>query len=144
MLLSGQVLASDLRITVETQPNRMLVLSSAGGYSSESFPVVHGDLRDIPFKQQTGKITGISYVSAGFSKVGNETAELCFYRAYSSAPLKCETIQPSYADTIYAFNDLEFRAGISASIIHTVPATGSFHYLEASRKESITFHYAPN
>ncbi|MBQ4850529.1 hypothetical protein [Pseudoalteromonas sp. MMG012] len=138
---SGQALADDFTITKEKQPSRMLVLSSAGGLSSELFSVLHMDLRDIPYKSKTGTITGISYVSASFSDSATETAELCFFRAYTSTPLMCSEITPNFSGMVTTFNGQEFKSGITASIVHRVEATGSFHFAEPNRSESITFHY---
>ncbi|KZN33541.1 hypothetical protein N480_23755 [Pseudoalteromonas luteoviolacea S2607] len=144
LTISVQALATDYTITKQKQPSRMLVLSSAGGLSSELFSVLNMDLRDIPYRDKTGTITGISYVSASFSDSATETAELCFYRAYSSNPLMCEEIVPNSSGMVTAFNGQWFRAGVQASIVHRVEATGSFHYLEPNREESVTFHYTTN
>ncbi|WP_405630324.1 hypothetical protein [Pseudoalteromonas sp. Ld20] len=70
----------------------MLVLSSAGGLSSSLFPILHGDLRDIPLESKTGKITGINYTSANYPDSFGEIVELCFYRAYNNNPVKCEPV----------------------------------------------------
>ncbi len=144
LLMSGHSFATDYNITKEKQLSRMLVLSSAGGLSSESFSILNRDLRDIPYRDTTGTIIGISYVSANFSESTTETAELCYYRAYSNNPIKCVEILPNSSGHLTAFNGFEFRAGISASIVHRVDATGSLHYLEPNRKESVTFHYSAN
>lgn len=142
LVLSGQALADNYSITKEKQPASMLVLSSAGGLSSEHFSVLNLDLNDIPFGSKTGTITGISYVSASYSDPTTETVELCFYRAYNINPLGCEPILPDASGEVSAFNGQLFRAGIQASIVHRVEATGSFHYLYPNRGESVTFHYA--
>ena len=141
LVVSGQALADDFNITKEKQPSRMLVFSSAGGLSTELFSVLNLDLRDIPYGSKTGNITGISYVSASFSDSTTETAELCYFRAYTSNPFKCTAITPNSSGTVTSFNGYEFKAGIRASIVHRVDATGSFHYLEPNRAESVTFHY---
>ncbi|NOU49821.1 hypothetical protein HG263_04640 [Pseudoalteromonas sp. JBTF-M23] len=139
--LSGQALATDYSITKEKQPSRMLVLSSAGGLQSEYFSILNMDLRDIPYGDKTGTITGVSYVSAGFAQSSAETSEICFFRAYSNNPLMCEPIEPNSTGTVTAFNGQWFQAGVQVSIVHRVEATGSFHYLEPNREESVTFHY---
>ncbi|WP_010362393.1 hypothetical protein [Pseudoalteromonas citrea] len=139
--ISSHALATDYTVTKKKQPSRMLVLSSAGGLSSELFAVLNMDLSDIPYRDKTGTITGISYVSASFSDSATETAELCFYRAYSSNPLMCEEIVPNSSGMVNTFNGQWFKAGVEASIVHRVEATGRFHYLEPNREESVTFHY---
>ncbi|ODB36396.1 hypothetical protein BB427_15770 [Pseudoalteromonas sp. BMB] len=142
LALSGQAIADDFMITKEKQPSRMLVLSSAGGLSTTEFSVLNIDLSDIPYGSKTGTITGVSYTSAGYADPANETVELCFSRAYSTAPFKCIEINPNDSGNTATFNGEAFKAGISASIVHRVEATGNFHYAEPSRKESITFHYS--
>lgn len=60
--ISTQSLAGDFSITKEEQPNRMLVLSSAGGMSIETFSILHMDLRNAPPGADRGSITSVEYV----------------------------------------------------------------------------------
>jgi hypothetical protein len=142
LLISSQALA-DVSITLDKQPSRMLVFSS-GGTSTTNFILTGLDLVDLPSSDKSGTITSIDYVSASFSDSAEETAELCFYRAYSlTTPLLCQRIIPNFSDTTTEFEGLSFSNGIAVRIVHKVPGsdTGSFYYAEPNRTESVTFNY---
>jgi len=141
---SSQAIANDYSVTKVEQPHRMLVLSSIGGLSEELFSVLSRDVRHIPFREREGTITSVDYVSASYSDSPFETAELCFYRAYNTNPLMCEEITPNSTGTVNAFNGQLFRNGVKASIVHRVEATGTLHYLEANREQTVTFNYTAN
>jgi len=116
----------------------MLVLSSTGGHTLEQYPILSLDL---PYSSQLGTITGISYDSTSFSDSSSETAELCYHLAYQNNPVTCQAIIPNFTGEVTAFNGLGFRNGVKVSVHHRVEATGSFHYLQPTKEESITFHY---
>ena len=144
LFLSSQTFAADFSITKEQQPSRMLVLSSAGGLSSPLFSILHGDLRNIPYRDKTGTITSINYTSANYPDSFGEIVELCFYRAYNNNPVKCEPIVPNSTGEVTVFNGESFKPGIQVSIVHRVEATGAFHYSTPNRIENITFNYTTN
>ncbi|KID55885.1 hypothetical protein JF50_16205 [Pseudoalteromonas luteoviolacea] len=144
LAISGQALANTYTITKEKQPNRMLVFSSSGGTNVELFSILNLDLNHIPYRDKTGVITGVSYTSASYSNSVDETAELCYHRAYNNNPFKCIPITPNFSDSVSDFNGLEFKAGITISVRHRVEPTGSFQFLEPNRNESISFTYRTN
>jgi len=56
----------------------------------------------------------------------------------------CEEIMSNSTGTVNTFNGQLFKTGVRASIVHRVTATGTLHYLEANREQSVTFNYTAN
>jgi len=144
LALSGQAFAQDISFTKESQGPSMLILSSSGGQATNTFSVLHSELSDIPYGSKEGTITSISYVSTTYPASFGETAELCFYTAYTNNPLTCTAIIPGSEGDVTTFNGQHFQAGVTVKIFHAADSTGSIYFAQPAGEESITFNYTTN
>ena len=135
--------ATDASITTESTPGRMLVLDGGGGLK---YSFHHPARTDFP--QDSGlsrkRVTTIEWQTTWYPDAIEQSAELCYFRPYSSGPVGCIDVPFNSSGSTTRFNGQRFDAGAKVQLVYRAnSATGILpRHVVPAGNDRVVFHFS--
>lgn len=129
-------------VSTESNPGRMLVLSSGGGIKQSFHHPARADFPQdaiLPRKE----LTGIEWQTTWYPDAIGLNVELCYFLPYSSSPVGCVAVTPNSSGSTSAFNGQRFDIGSKVEFVYRADsATGALpRQITNAGNDSVTFNF---